>query len=170
MDGLLSFLQDFDLTKLLPEMGDYLGNIQFLLWVFLLICPVVLAVLGVLYFFAAPKQANHGFGFRSYFTMGSVEVWQFSQRLAGFLWMCLGGVLLISAIIVGAVSGGDVHGMTMSTIWFLAIELVLVLAVWIAIHTVVLSAYDKDGKRKENQGMDKLIALLAPKKKEKKSA
>lgn len=166
---MLSFLQDFDLKKILPEMGEFLGSIQFLLWVFLLICPIILVVLGVLYFFAAPKQANHAFGFRSYFTMGSVEVWQFTQRLAGFCWMCVGGLLLIVSIIVGSVVGGkDVSEMVVSTIWFVAIELAVVLAVWIGIHVVVLMAYTVEGKRKENKNMDKLVDLLMPKKQQKK--
>ena len=171
MDGILSFLQDFDLNKILPEMGDFLGSLQFLLWVFLLICPILLVILGVLYFFAAPKEANHAFGFRTYFTMGSVEVWRFTQRLAGLCWMCLGGVLLVIAIITGVISGNkEVADMAVSVIWFVAIEFVLVLAAWIGIQSVVLMAYDKDGKRNQNKKMDGLVAWLRPKAKEKKAS
>ena len=47
-------------------------------------------IMGLLYFFAAPKEANHHFGYRCYFGMGSELAWRFTQRLSGIVLGVLG--------------------------------------------------------------------------------
>ena len=52
--------------------------------------PVVMLALGLAYLFLAPKEANYYFGYRTYFGMGSVHSWRFTQRLSGIVLSLLG--------------------------------------------------------------------------------
>lgn len=97
---LITGLFDMDFTALVPEMGTMLGFVRVILSLLLLAGPLSMLVLGVMYLFMPPPEANYKFGFRTYFGMGSVEAWRFSQRIAGIAFSGLGAVLLIIAIIV----------------------------------------------------------------------
>ena len=87
-------LFNMDFTALVPNLNTMLGLIRFLLSLLLLAGPLALLILGFMYRFMAPPEANYKFGFRTYFGMGSVEAWRFSQRIAGIAFAALGLVLL----------------------------------------------------------------------------
>lgn len=120
-------------------------------WVRLLVLagPVCLMVLGLLYLFASPREANHRFGYRCYFGMGSVEAWQFTQRLAGIVWTALGAALLVVMVArcwnFGSLGGYD---MAVSAAWSLVWELALVLISRLGIHIAVAACFDKEGTRR----------------------
>ena len=97
---LITGLFNFDFAALVPEMGALLGIVRVILALLLLAVPLSMLVLGVMYLFMAPPEANYKFGFRTYFGMGSVEAWRFSQRIAGIAFAGLGLILLVIAIIV----------------------------------------------------------------------
>ena len=54
---------------------------------------MLLFLLGLVYLFLTPKEANHYIGYRCYFGMGSVNAWRFTQRLAGIVFGSLGLIL-----------------------------------------------------------------------------
>ena len=58
--------------------------------------PLCSLFLGVIYLLIPPKEANRKFGFRTYFGMGSVEAWLFTQRTAGII-MTIAGLILHKA-------------------------------------------------------------------------
>ena len=93
-------LFDMDFAALVPEMGTLLGVVRVILSLLLLAGPLAMLILGVLYLFMAPPEANYKFGFRTYYGMGSVEAWRFSQRMAGMAFGALGLLLLVIALIV----------------------------------------------------------------------
>ena len=76
-------MDNFDPASLLPDLTTVVGKVEFITRIAVLVGPIVLLVLGILYFFAAPKEANYRAGYRCHFGMGSVEAWQYTQRLAG---------------------------------------------------------------------------------------
>ena len=103
MDKLLSLLDGLDIAKLLPGVDSLLGKLALVLRLCLLIGPVVMLVLGLIYLLIPPKEANYKAGFRTYWGMGSLQAWRFTQRLAGVVFSGMGLVFLIVALVI---SGG----------------------------------------------------------------
>ncbi len=93
-------LFDLDLSWLVPEIGGFMATVKFLMGLAMLIGPLLLITYGLLYMFKPAEHANYRFGFRTYFGMGSTEAWQYTQRIAGLVYTCLGGVMLIAMIVV----------------------------------------------------------------------
>ena len=150
MDDILSLLQDFDIANFLPEPDKFLGSLEG--WVRLLVLagPLVLLGLGIWYYFAPPKEANHSAGFRTYWGMGSVEAWRFAQKLAGMGYMVLGGALTIIMLIVSLFFKAEsALAMINTALVCVVIELILTLILWLGINALVYRAYDKDGRRRK---------------------
>ena len=147
MDDILSLLQDFDVANFLPAPEDYVQSLEGWVRFFVLIGPLLLAGLGAWYFFAPPKEANHSVGFRTYWGMGSVRAWLFSQKLAGMSFMGLGGVLFVIMLIISLTFNGEkAMGMINTALWCVVIQLVLVVALYVVLNLLIYRAFDKDGK------------------------
>ncbi len=150
MDDILSLLQDFDVANFLPEPDKYLNSLEGWIRLIVLAGPLVLLGLGLWYYFAPPKEANHSAGFRNYWGMGSVEAWRFAQKLAGMGYTVLGGALTVIMLVVSLFFNGEkALAMANAAVVCVAIELILTLALWIAINALVYRAYDKDGNRRK---------------------
>ena len=93
-------LDNFDPASLLPDLSSMTGIVATVTRLAVLAGPIVLLIMGLLYFFAAPKEANYRFGYRCYFGMGSEEAWRFTQRVAGILWAALGLVLSLLMLFI----------------------------------------------------------------------
>ena len=93
-------MDEFDPAALLPDLTTLIGKVEFVTRIAALIGPIVLLVMGLVYLFLSPKEANHYFGYRCYHGMGSVEAWRFTQRLAGIVWGGMGLVLLIVMLVI----------------------------------------------------------------------
>ena len=149
MDDILSFLQDFDVANFLPEPEQFLKSLEGWTRFFVLLGPLILLGLGACYYFAPPKEANHSFGFRTYWGMGSVQAWLFAQKLAGMGYMIVGGAL---TVLMGLVSitfrAHAALSMINTALVCVFIELLIVLVLWIALNTLIYRAYDKDGNRR----------------------
>ena len=147
MDEILSILQDFDVANFLPEPADYLQSLEGWVRLFVLIGPLLLLGLGAWYYFAPPKEANHAVGFRTYWGMGSIRAWLFSQKLAGISFLGLGGVLFVVMLIISLTFNGEkAMGMINTALICVLIQLILVLALWIVLNLLIYRAFDKDGK------------------------
>ena len=107
VDAIKDLLNNFDLSTLLPDLGTLLGKLELTMRILVVIGPLVMVVMGLIYLFAAPKEANHHFGYRCYFGMGSVDAWRFTQRVAGITWTALGAVLALVMLIVSAGFAGQ---------------------------------------------------------------
>ena len=106
MTVLLSPADNFGVNELLPEMGGFLGDIRFYLCLFLLLVPILMGAMGALRFFRPTECPGCGGGYRAMFGRGSAYAWQVTQWVSGILFMGVGAVLLILAIIVCIVLGG----------------------------------------------------------------
>ena len=93
-------LFDLDLSKFVPEMPAFLGGLRALLVLAILIGPILLVTLGAMYLLRPAPEANFKYGFRTYFGMGSIEAWRFSQKIGGLAFGGLGAVLLLVMFIV----------------------------------------------------------------------
>ena len=102
IESIKELMDGFDPASLLPELDTITGKAELVARIAVMIGPVVLLVLGLLYLFASPKEANYSFGYRCFFGMGSVEAWRFTQRLAGIVLGGLGLILTVVMLIVCA--------------------------------------------------------------------
>ncbi len=148
MDKLLSMLKEFDIANFLPPMAELAGSLRFWAAVIMLAGPLVMLGLGLWYYYKPPKEANHSAGFRTYYGMGSIAAWKFTQNLAGRIYILLGGglsglMLVISLFFIGA---EPTTAMTWALICVI-LELALAFAAWLYIQKTVRQKFDADGKR-----------------------
>jgi uncharacterized membrane protein len=142
-------MDNFDPASLLPDLSTLTGTVATLTRLAVLIGPIVLLVMGILYFFAAPKEANYIFGYRCYFGMGSEEAWRFTQRLAGIVWVGLGLVLtLVMLIVSGSYGKKDIAEIVSSGLSSLIWELCLTALSCLAINITAMIRYDRRGMRR----------------------
>lgn len=142
----MSLLQDFDPASFIPELNTVLGWIELLARLSVMAGPLLLLAMGLLSFLAPPKKANHKLGFRAVYGMGSVEAWQFTQRLAGICWTVLGFLLtVIMAIICNSFRNLDTMEMVQSAGTCLLWEIGLIIASYIAINVVIGLRFDWKG-------------------------
>ena len=146
MEGIISFLKNFDIDNLLPELGKFLASIKFWMVALSMVGPLLMLILGLMYYYKPPKEANYEWGFRTYYTMGSVEVWQFTQALAGKCWIILGAIMGAASLVVGVIlCFFNAEVVVVYALIVVAIELFVVVSSWIWINTYVLKFYDKNG-------------------------
>ena len=149
MDAIMDFLAGFDPAALLPDISTTLGLLVLLARLAILAVPVILLVLGLVYFFRPPKEANHRFGYRTYFGMGSVEAWQYTQWLAGIVYGGLGAVLTLVMLIIGiALNSNNPMSLLTSAAVCIVVEIVLTVVASLAINITALIRYDRDGYRR----------------------
>ena len=151
MNSITALFDKIDFSKLVPEMDTLLGRLQAVASWALMIGPIVMLIFGLWYFFLPTREANHKVGFRTWFGMGSVEAWQFTQRLAGIVWTGLGIVLLVMAIIVSLTFGGkDLMQIATSAFICLLWQAGLAVIGGFAVSFIVFLRYDTLGyKRKD---------------------
>ena len=149
MDIIVSLLKGFDVENLMPPLSQFLSGIKFWMILLMLVGPLLMLALGAMYYYKPPKEANFSWGFRTYVTMGSVEVWRFTQRLAGRIWMVLGGIMSAATLVLGVLlSFISAQAVTVGAVLIVGVELVLVVGRWIIINMIVLKFYDKEGNRR----------------------
>lgn len=93
-------MDGFDPASLLPELDSVTGKVMPVARVAVMVGPVVLLLLGLAYLLLAPREANYRFGYRTWFGMGSVEAWRFTQRLAGIVFGVMGLILSIVMLLI----------------------------------------------------------------------
>ena len=149
---------DFDLTKLLdgsflPDPAMLLEKLTPVLGVLLMAGPLLMVIMGLLYRFAAPSEANHHFGYRCYFGMGSVQAWRFTQRLAGTTWIVL-GVILGAAMVIAkrtALTGLEPMDLLLRAVVCILCQVGVLLIATIAIRVVVACTFDRHGIRRREK-------------------
>ena len=144
-------MDNFDPAALLPDLTTVVGKVEFITRIAVMAGPVVLLTLGILYFFAAPKEANYRFGYRCYFGMGSEESWRFTQRFAGLVWGVLGLVLtVVMLIITGSFGGNPIMDIIGKGAKCLLWEGGLILVSILGINLTAMLCYDRKGLRRRN--------------------
>lgn len=162
LDYLKSLVENLDIAALLPELDAVMDKVALFGRITILIAPLVLLALGLLYFFAAPKEANHYLGYRFFWGMNSVEAWQFTQKVAGIGWSALGFVLTIIMLFISA---GYVDMEAMDVAWSavkcVIWELIAVAVSCIVIDIVVVAVYDSRGYLRGSKASEKAAKRAA---------
>ena len=150
MNKITELMDKLDPSKLVPELESLMRKAGSIAGWAVMIGPLLLLALGLLYFFKAPKEANHSFGFRTYFGMGSVEAWRYTQRLAG---MILGGLGIILTVIMGIIcltwGGKDTLQILDRAVSCLIWEVTLAAIACGGIVLHISLRYDKEGNRRK---------------------
>ena len=149
MEKLMSIFEGFDIEKIgekLPSAESMMSGLSGWMALLVLAGPLLLLGFGIYYLFFAPKEANHAMGYRFFYAMSRVEVWQHAQRLAGIVYAVLGGLLfLIMGLIslsFGALATPDMVWRAMKClIW----EGVLVIIATLAVDILIVALYDFKG-------------------------
>ena len=144
-------MDNFDPAALLPDLSTMVGKVEFITRIAVLAGPIVLLVMGILYFFLSPKEANYRFGYRCYFGMGSEEAWRFTQRFAGLVWAVVGLVMtIVMTIITGAFPGKPIMDIISSGITCLFWEIIISLISIVFINVTVMLCFNSRGYRRRH--------------------
>ena len=139
-------MDNFDPAALLPDLSTVVGTVEFLTRLAVVAGPIVLLVLGILYFFLSPKEANYHFGYRCFFGMGSQEAWRFTQRFAGIVWAVLGLILtIVMTVITGGFAGKPVMDIVSAGFTCLLWEIGLTVLSCLVINLTVMFRFDRNG-------------------------
>ena len=142
-------LFDIDFGALVPELPVFLGLMRTLMAFALLAGPVTMVILAALYLYKPAPEANYHFGYRTYYGMGSVEAWQFSQRFAGLIYGGLGaGLAVIMLIVILFFIGKTLLTVAIMVTVCLVIQVILLIAARIVIANQCKKYFDKDGNRR----------------------
>ena len=157
MDGLVEKLVDlvnnFDLSAIFPSVESLIGWVAPATRICVLAAPVIMLIFGLYYLLIPPKEANHIAGYRTYFGMGSVEAWRFTQKIAGFTWSAMGLVLTVVMLIQtrrynGLMSMELLDSAISCILW--EIGCIVVCCLGINITTIV--CFDRKGNRRVLKG------------------
>lgn len=147
-----ALMDNFDPAALLPDLGSIFGWVELICRVAVVIGPVLLTVLGLAYLLLSPKEANYYFGYRTYFGMGSVQAWRFTQRLAGIVLGLLGLILTgVMLVISGGFGALTAEEMVWKALACVGIEAVLVLIANLAINLAAMARFDRKGEYRKKK-------------------
>lgn len=146
IESIKELMDGFDPASLLPELEEIFQFLTTVCQIAILIGPLLLLALGVAYLLFSPREANHYFGYRCYFGMGSIEAWRFTQRLAGAalgsLGLILTGVMLVISM---GLPGLTPMEMVWKAFWCLIWQAVLALLVNVGIWAAAALRFDAKG-------------------------
>ena len=114
-----------------------------------LMLTLLLLGFGLLYLLAPPKEANYSLGWRFWWSMASLDAWQFTHRWTGYVWTGLGSVLtLIMAFVCNAFRRMEPMEMVWAAAKSIGWELGLIGIACLGINIAVIVVFDKDGFRR----------------------
>ena len=156
MDGIIEqmkqLVNEFDFANFIPAVDSVLGWIELLVRLFVMAAPVCVLVFGLWFLFLPPKEANHRAGYRTYFGMGSVEAWRFTQFLAGVVWSAVG---LILSVVMLLVTNGyremDMMDMVNNAIVCVLWEIGCIVLCCLGINITALVVFDRKGVRRSKK-------------------
>lgn len=152
IDDIKAVMDGFDPASLLPDIDGIVGLMVPLCRIAVMVGPLLLLGFGLAYLLLAPKEANHYFGYKTYFGMGSVAAWRYTQRLAGFV---LGGtgLALTIAMLAASITFGSIAPMDMlwRTVRCLFWQAGLIVAANLAVHIVVAVLYNRNGNLRRSK-------------------
>ncbi len=152
IDALKSLLNNFNPQALLPDLSSMTGRVALALRIACLIGPLVMLVLGLLYYLTPAKEANYSFGYRTHRGMASVESWRFTQKLAGICWSCLGLLLtVIMLVLCGGFQKMEITDMVSRAFVYVLWEIGLLIVCGIAIWVTVIVLFDRQGVRRNQK-------------------
>ena len=123
-----------------------MGWVQWLVSLAVRVGPICILVLGLIYLLIPPKEANRKAGFRTYFGMGSVMAWNFTQRVSGILMVPVGLILtLIAYLKVGKFPDMDLMTMAQSAVNIIKGQVICALIIYIFMFVLTAVLFNRRG-------------------------
>ena len=149
LEKVTSIFAAFENGPTAPDTGALVEKATTIAKVLVIAGPVIMLILGLLYLFAAPREANHHFGYRCYFGMGSEQAWRFTQRMAGITRIALGSIMTVAMLIVtGRFPGQDVLEMLTTAGTCVVVEALVLLVATLVIRITVAAVFNRHGERR----------------------
>ncbi len=159
MEELMASVENFDITKLIPSADSLFSGLDFWMVLLVLLGPLVMLFFGLYYMFLSPKEANYSVGYRFFYAMSQVKVWQHAQRLAGFAYTGLGAFLLLIMTFVsfrfGLLPPPDMVWLAAKCLLW---EVVLVIIATLVVNILIILMYDAKGNARKNSPLAKWTA------------
>lgn len=176
MDKIMELFNSFSIEKYIPKLDSVMDITQKAIELAVRVGPLCILVLGLIYLLIPPKEANRYFGFRTYFGMGSISAWRFTQRVAGGIMTVMGLILLLIA--KGAVksfAGMDLMQMSEKSISLIKTQIICALVLYVFMFLLTAVLFNRKGQyRFRKSGGTKFEKLIGadpvPKKAAKKAA
>lgn len=147
IESIKELMDAFDPASLLPQLDSVFETVVLACRIAVMVGPIVLLLMGLVYLFFTPREANHYIGYRCYYGMGSVQAWRFTQRLAGIVFGSLG---LILTVVMLFVTNGFVDMEVMDMVWkavtCLLWEAGLTILATLGVNFIVFSGFDRNGE------------------------
>ena len=151
LDALMAIFSEFDVAAFLPQLDTLMGWVEMILRLLVMAGPLLMLGFGLLYLLAPPKEANYSLGWRFWWSMASLDAWQFTHHWAGIVWSALGFLLtLIMAFVCNAFRRMAPMDRVWSAAKCLIWELGLMGVACIGINIAVMKVFDKDGFRRKD--------------------
>lgn len=168
MEKITEIMDKLDLTKVVPELDKLLDLALKAARFSVRVGPMCILILGIIYLFLHPNEANRKAGYRTFFGMGSVHAWRFTQRVSGFIMLIVG--LVLNGAAKKAAEGFSVKDPNaMIEQAFALIKTQIIWAVIIFVFMILLTAvmFNVKGKCRfkalENTGLYKILTCNVPK-------
>lgn len=156
LSSIKEMMDAFDPAALLPDLSQVFDSLATVCRFAVLIGPIVMLVLGLMYLFLSPKEANYYFGYRCYFGMGSVQAWRFTQRIAGLIFGGVGLILLLMMLwISSGFAGMEVTDMVWKALSCLLWQVGAALAATLAINLTAAALFDRKGALRKREKKEK---------------
>ena len=165
MDKIMDLLNNLgSLDKFIPKLDTLMGWVQWLTSLAVRVGPVCILLLGLIYLFIPPNEANRKAGYRTYFGMGSILAWRFTQRVSGLLMSVTGLILTIIALVTASkFNGMETMEMVNRAIRCVKGQIICMLIIWIFMFLLTAVMFDRNGYRRfrfhTNTFLDKVFFL-----------
>ena len=168
MEKITEILDKLDLAKFVPELDKLLELALKATRFAVRVGPMCILLLGIIYLFLHPNEANHKAGYRTFFGMGSLHAWRFTQRVSGFIMILVG--LFLNGSAKKAAEGFSIQNsdeMISQAIDLIKVQLLwaVIIIVFMALLTTVM--FNVKGKcrfkRLEHTGVYKILTCNVPK-------
>ena len=138
-----------DLGKLIPDLSKVTGWVQWLISLAVRVGPVCILLLGLIYLLIPPKGANRKAGYRTYFGMGSVKAWRWTQLIAGVIMTVTGLILtLIAYKAVGKFGEMDLMAMGEKAFSLIKTQVICALVIYVFMFLLTAVLFDRKGERR----------------------
>ena len=156
MEGIIEqmkqLVNEFELSNFIPAVDSILGWIEILVRIFVMAAPICILVFGLCFLFLPPKEANHRAGYRTYFGMGSVEAWRFTQFIAGLVWTAIGLILtIVMLLVINGYRNMDMMEAVNSAIVCVLWEIGCIVVSCLGINITALVIFDRKGNRRSKK-------------------
>ena len=148
-----------DRGKFMPGLSKVSGWVQWLISLAVRIGPVCILVLGLIYLLIPPKEANHVAGYRTYFGMGSVKAWLFTQRISGIIMTVTGLILTIIAYsAVKKFADMDLMAMGEKAFGLIKTQVICALVIYVFMFLLTAVLFDRKGNPRFGKQSRKAIS------------